>query len=130
MLDGVWEGLAARINGPMAFRFVLQPAMATVIAMHAGWLDARFHRPPFLWTLVTNRRERRALLLSGWRDVGRVFILAWLVDVVYQVVMLRAFRPGQALLVAALLAFVPYVLVRGLTTRVVRRTPSFRRLGA
>ena len=69
-------------------------------------------------------------MLHGRRDVGRVFTLAWIVDVVYQVVMLQTFRPGQALLVAALLAFVPYVVLRGLTTRVVRRAPSFRRLGA
>ena len=105
----------------MDFRLVLQPAMAILIAIRAGWNDAREDRPPFLWTVITNRRERRALLRNGWRDVGRVFVLAWLLDAVYQVVFLRAFRPLQGLLVAVVLAFVPYGLTRGLTTRLVRR---------
>ena len=114
----------------MDIRLVLQPAMATVLAIRAGLHDARSNRPPFLWTLVTDRGERRALLRSGWRDVGRVFVLAWLVDAVYQIVFLQAFRPLQGLLVAVVLAFVPYGVVRGLTTRLVRRTPRFRRIGA
>jgi len=116
-----WEELWTRVGGPMDFRLVLQPAMAILIAIRAGWNDAREDRPPFLWTVITNRRERRALLRNGWRDVGRVFVLAWLLDAVYQVVFLRAFRPLQGLLVAVVLAFVPYGLTRGLTTRLVRR---------
>ena len=116
-----WEELWTRVGGPMDFRLVLQPAMAILIAIRAGWNDAREDRPPFLWTVITNRRERRALLRNGWRDVGRVFVLAWLLDAVYQVVFLQAFRPLQGLLVAVVLAFVPYGLTRGLTTRLVRR---------
>ena len=125
-----WEELWTRVGGPMDFRLVLQPAMAILIAIRAGWNDAREDRPPFLWTVITNRRERRALLRNGWRDVGRVFVLAWLLDAVYQVVFLRAFRPLQGLLVAVVLAFVPYGVARGLTTRLLRRTPRFRRIGA
>jgi hypothetical protein len=125
-----WGELWARIGGPLDFRLVLQPAMAMAIAARAGVRDARANRPPFLWTLLSDRRERRALLRTGWRDVGRVFLLAWLVDAVYQIVFLQAFRPLQGLIVAVLLAFVPYGVTRGLTTRLVRRAPRFRRIGA
>ena len=114
----------------MDFRLVLQPAMAIAIAIRAGWRDAREGRPPFLWTLISDRRERKALLRAGWSDVGRVFILAWLVDAVYQIVFLQAFRPLQGLLVAVVLAFVPYGVTRGLATRLIRLAPRFRRIGA
>ena len=125
-----WGELWSRVGGPLDFRLVLQPAMAIVIAIRAGWNDARENRPPFLWTVLIDRGERRALLRTGWRDVGRVFVLAWLVDAVYQIVFLQAFRPLQGLLVAGVLAFVPYGIVRGLTTRLIRRAPRFRRIGA
>jgi hypothetical protein len=120
-LTRIWEQLVGRATGPMAFRFVLQPAMAVTIAVYAGLRDARAHRPPFLWTFVTERRARRALLRSGWRDVGRVFVLAIALDAVYQVGVLRTFHPLQAVAVAGLLAFVPYAATRGLATRLAAR---------
>ena len=122
--------LWARVGGPLDFRLVLQPVMAMLIAIRAGRNDAREGRPPFLWTVLTDRRERRALLRNGWRDVSRVFVLAWLVDAVYQIVFIQAVRPLQGLLVAVVLAFVPYGVARGLTTRLIRRAPRFRRIGA
>lgn len=125
-----WGELWSRVGGPLDFRLVLQPAMAIAIAIRAGWRDAREGRPPFLWTLVSDRRERKPLLRHAWRDVGRVFVLAWLVDAVYQILFLQAFRPLQGLLVAVVLAFVPYGVTRGLVTRLVRRAPRFRRIGA
>lgn len=42
-------------------------------------------------------------------------------DVIYQVIFLKMFYPAEALVVALLLAFVPYVVVRGLVTRIARR---------
>ena len=125
-----WGELWARVGGPMDFRLVLQPGMAILIAIRAGLRDAREGRPPFLWTLIRDRHERKSMLRSGWRDVGQVFLLAWLVDAVYQIIFLQAFRPVQGLLVAVVLAFVPYGVARGLTTRLLRRTPRFRRIGA
>ena len=71
-----WGELWSRVGGPLDFRLVLQPAMAIAIAIRAGVNDARSGRPPFLWTLFTDRRERKALLRNGWRDVGRVFKVA------------------------------------------------------
>ena len=57
---------------------------------------------------------------SGWKDVGKVFLLAIVLDVVYQFIVARFVYPGEALLVALLLAIVPYLVVRGLATRIAR----------
>jgi hypothetical protein len=112
--------LVGRVTGPMTFRLVLQPLMATLLAVRAGIRDARQDIPPYLSGLVGNPEMRRALARDGFKDVGRVFGLAVLLDLIYQVVMLRWIYPGETVVVATLLALVPYVLVRGPVTRLVR----------
>ncbi len=39
-------------GGPMSFRFVLQPVMAAIAALHDGITDARAHRSPYLWSMI------------------------------------------------------------------------------
>src|SRR5271170_4144268 len=108
VLSRMFENLVGRVQGPMRFRFVLQPLMAVIFAMLDGRKDAREGRPPYFWSLFTDPRNRRALLVHGWKSVGKIFILAVILDTVYQVWQLHWFYPGEALLVAVLLAIVPY----------------------
>jgi hypothetical protein len=117
----VWEQLAGRIEGPFAFRFVLQPLVASVLAIRAGVADAHDHRAPYLWSVLSKPLERRQLIRDGVKDVMRVFVFAILLDVIYQVIVFRWVYPLQSLVVAALLAFVPYVLIRGPVTRLKSR---------
>jgi hypothetical protein len=56
---------------------------------------------------------------DGWKSIGRVFILAVVLDVVYQLIQLHFVYPGEALIVAFILAIVPYVLLRGLVNRLI-----------
>jgi hypothetical protein len=100
---------------------VLQPIVATVIAVRAGLKDAREGQPAFFWTVLTNPAERQRLLHSGWKDIVKIFVVAVVLDAVYQVVEFRAFYAVQALIVAIVLAIVPYVLLRGPVTRLKRR---------
>ena len=116
-----WEQLVGRLDGPMFFRFVLQPLVATVLAVRAGLADARAHRPPYLWTVATDRGARGGLIRDGFNDVGRVFIVAVLLDIIYQLMVFQWVFPVQSLLVAAALAIVPYLLVRGPVTRLASR---------
>ena len=44
----LWHDLVDRPDGPMAFRFILQPAMATIAAIRDGRKDARANRAPYL----------------------------------------------------------------------------------
>ena len=46
----IWRDIAERPGGPMSFRFLLQPTMAFIAALHDGIRDARTGRAPYLWT--------------------------------------------------------------------------------
>ena len=118
----VGEQLVARVTGPMKFRLVLQPAMAIVFAVRGGLKDAREGQPAYFWGLFTDPAERKAALKDGWKSVGKVFILAIVLDAIYQFIALRWFYPGEAVVVAIILAIVPYLLVRGPVNRVARRS--------
>jgi hypothetical protein len=114
----VWENLIGRFTGPMNFRLILQPLVAACFAIWSGIKDARAGRPAFLWTVVTDPTQRSALLRSAWKDVGKVFIFAVILDAIYQLIQLRAVHLLELLIVAPTLAFVPYILLRGPVTRV------------
>jgi hypothetical protein len=114
--------LVGRIDGPMSFRLLLQPVMAIVFAMRDGRRDAREGRAPYFWALFTEPSHRRELLRDGWHGVYRVFALALVLDLIYQYVVFRHFFPLQTLVVAFVLALVPYVLLRGPTNRFLART--------
>jgi hypothetical protein len=124
-MDHMWmrvaSQLAARVTGPMKFRLVLQPAMSAFFAIRSGLADARAGKPPYFWCLVSDSAHCVDMIKDGWKSVGRVFILALILDVVYQIIVLRFVYPGEAIIVAFVLAIMPYLILRGLVTRLVRR---------
>lgn len=80
------------------FRFILQPLVAVTIGVRAGMKDARTHSSPYLWGLASGT-ERRLLICSALKDVGKLFILAVVLDCGYQVMEVRRIYPIQALIV-------------------------------
>lgn len=112
--------LVARVSGPMKFRGVLQPVMASLFAIRSGLADARAGKSPYFWSLLSDPGQRTDMIKDGWKSVGKVFILALVLDVVYQIIVLRFVYPGEAIIVAFILAIVPYLILRGLTTRLAR----------
>jgi hypothetical protein len=117
----VWTDLIGRVEGPMKFRLVLQPLMACLLAIRTGLRDARENKPPFLWGLFFRPEQRRDLLRQGWKDTGRVFALALVIDVAYQIWVLRWVYPGEAIIVAGVLALIPYAVLRPLINRAASR---------
>jgi hypothetical protein len=118
----IWEMLIGRADGPLSLRLIFQPAVAAIFAIRAGLKDAREERTPHLWSVFTNPLDCRDLLRAGWKDIGKVFIIAVVLDVVYALIVHRWIFPGQAPLVGAVLAIVPYVSIRGAVTRIARLT--------
>ena len=109
--------LIGRIDGPMKFRLVLQPIMAMVFAIRDGRRDFRQQRVPYFWSLFRGLEDRGDLVRDGWRGIYRVFVLAFILDVVYQFIELHAFYLPQSLAVAFILAVIPYMLLRGPANR-------------
>jgi len=116
----IWENLVGRIGGAMSFRLILQPAVALFFGIRDGLKDARAQRPAYFWTIFADPAQRSDLLHEGWKAVMKVFIMAVLIDGVYQYLELAWFYPGEALITAFVLAFVPYLLIRGPVNRIAR----------
>ncbi|WP_198292786.1 hypothetical protein [Mesorhizobium sp. STM 4661] len=94
--------------------------MATLFAIRDGIKDARAGRSPYFWTVLSKPDERRQRLNEGLRSTGKIIVLAVILDTVYQFIELGTFYPGEALVVAFVLAFVPYLLIRGPAARIAR----------
>ena len=120
MLNRGIEQLFGRAIGPLNFRLVVMPTVVTLLAIRAGLRDAREGQPAFLWGIISDPSRRRQRMLAAWKDITRIFIVAIVLDTVYQLMVLRAFYVVQALIVAVACAIVPYVLFRGPTTRLAR----------
>jgi len=114
----VWQNLLDRPTGPMTFRFFLQPIMASIAAWRDGVRDARAGRSPYFWTMITHPEKLGGRLHEGLVATSRIILLGLVMDVIYQAVVFETFHPGEAAIIAILLAFVPYVLLRGLAARV------------
>jgi hypothetical protein len=121
MLVRFADDMVARLSGPMTFRLVLQPLMAFTLAIVDGLKDAKSGNPPYLWAVFTRRGHRLETIRHGWRSIGRVFLLALGLDFVYEMVGQPAMYPDEAIAVAIILAIVPYLLLRGIVTRLASR---------
>ena len=51
--------------------------------------------------------------------IGKLFLMALFIDIVYQLIAFNWLYPGQSLLMAATLAAPAYAIIRGLTNRLV-----------
>jgi len=124
-MDDLWtrfvNDMADRLTGPMKFRLLLQPVMASIFAIRSGLADAKAGKPPYFWALFSDPAHRADMLKDGWKSVGKVFVLALILDVGYQIIDTRFVYPGEAIITALLLAIVPYLILRGLVTRLVRK---------
>ena len=114
------DDLTNRITGPISLRLFLQPTMAAFFAIRAGLADAKSGKAPYFWGLMTDPAHRRDMFKDGWKSVGKVFVLAGVLDIVYQVIIGSFVYLGEVIIVAVVLAIVPYLLVRGLVTRLAR----------
>ncbi len=118
--DRLWRDLLERPGGPMTFRFILQPAMAAIAALRDGLGDARLGRTPYFWAIARGAEDRSERLWEGIVSTARILILGVVMDIIYQWTVLGAFFPVQAALIALLLAFLPYLLLRGPFARIAR----------
>ena len=124
-MEDLWHLIADqiqdRVSGPMKFRIVLQPLMATFLAVRSGLRDAKSGARPYFWSLLTTPGHRTEMLKDGWKSIARLFFLAMILDTVYQIFVEHSFHLRAALMVAIVLAILPYLVLRGITTRIANR---------
>ena len=115
ILKRVWESLFSRLSGPLNFRFLVQPAVASFLAIRAGVKDAQQERPAF-----SLGSDNRSIVPTKpvWAILeGCLFVLAIVLDTIYQLIVQRGVYLLELLIVATILALVPYLLLRGPVSR-------------
>ena len=114
--------LIGRLSGPLTLRLFLQPGVATFFAVRDGIQDARDGRPPHAWRMLTGSPEaRQRRLRETWKAVAKVFVMAVVLDWVYQLIVFRWVYPVESLVTAVILAILPYVVLRGVANRIARK---------
>ena len=115
------ENLTERPAGPLGFRFAVQPLMAALIAVRHGIQDGRTGKPPYFLSLILPSSYRGEAFREGVRGTTRIMIFAMALDLIYQIYVFDAFYIGEAVVIAVVLGFVPYTLIRGPVSRLARR---------
>jgi hypothetical protein len=130
---GVWHrffhDLIDRPGGPMRFRFILQPSMGAIAAVRDARADVVAGRSPFFVTIMGKPEERVARLCEALNATARIVLLGVVMDVIYQIFVLKTFYPAEAAVIAVVLAFLPYAVIRGLVLRLLRARGSVTRAG-
>ena len=116
----LWQNLFDRPGGPMLFRFFLQPTMAAIAAWRDGINDARTGRTPFFAGALADPAQRTVRLNEALVATARIILLGLVMDGIYQAIEFKTFHPAEAVIIALALAFVPYLLLRGLFARAAR----------
>ncbi len=113
-----WSDIFERVGGPMSFRFILQPTMALLAALPDGINDARQGHSSFFWTDRGDPTVQRGRLRQGLTSTARVVLLGISMDVIYQLRELDQFYPAEAVVMAILLAVIPYFVFRWIVERI------------
>jgi hypothetical protein len=120
LFDGIWRDLTGRgmFGGKFQIRLILQPLVALLLGVRLGLRDAKHGRPPFFMSLVDPKHDRRANLKEGLRDAIVPLCVAFILDGILQRIILGHIRLLGAVVVGALLVFLPFIIGRGLSNRV------------
>ena len=120
LFDGIWRDLTGRgmLGGKFQLRLILQPLVALLLGIRFGIRDAKAGKEdPFFMSLVRSKGDRWPLLRQGLRDAVVPLCVAFVLDSILQRMILGHVRPLGAVIVGALLVFLPFMIGRGLSHR-------------
>jgi hypothetical protein len=128
---GFWDTIVRDLtSGKGQLRLLLQPAMALIFGIRAGIADARAGHLPFGRRMIAGAEPRWQLIKESIKRVLSPLVLAFVLDVILQKLTLGRVRPLVAIIVAAILVWIPFLLVRGITNRIWRRLRPTRTVRA
>lgn len=113
----IFQGL----HGPGKFRFFIQPLIAILLGLRDGKMDFSTGGPPYFIHLFLEPHNSTMLMRNGAAHIIKPFLLAWLMDTLFQIMILGRWNPFQAVVVGLLLVAFPYIISRGLYNRLLRR---------
>ena len=113
-----FDNLGLKVTGPMKFRFVIQPLVSLYFAIKAVRRFSDTGRIPFFYGLFSDKDVRQELIVESWKDIGKLFVFAIILDVIAQIIILKTVYPFEAILTAVLLSIVPYILLRDPINRI------------
>ena len=70
---------------------------------------------------LTDPAQRTVRLNEALVATARIILLGLVMDGIYQAIEFNYFHPAEAVIIALVLAFLPYLLLRGLFARAARR---------
>jgi len=123
-MHGFWESIGRDLTGQglfggsFQFRLVLQPLIAVILGIRFGIRDAKSGDPPFFQSLARGKGQRGNLLLKAARDVVLPLLVGVTIDSILQHMINGRIRPMAAVVVAVLLVFLPFLIVRALANRI------------
>ena len=109
-MDEVAEYIHRMTSGPGTFRFFMQPLVAILLGIRDGRLDSHAGAPPIF-------RAGKAQLGAAIKRIVVPLCVAAGLSLVFQWVILRDLHLGPALLFAAVMVALPYLLARALAER-------------
>ena len=104
----------------MTFRFYLQPRWRARGAPRRHQGRAARTQVVLLDGVLARRRGTAGRLREGLISTARIVLLGLSMDVIYQFKVLDRFYPAEALMMAILLAVIPYFIFRWIVERIAR----------
>jgi hypothetical protein len=109
-MDSLTDYMHRMMSGPGSFRFFIQPLIAIALGIRDGRLDSHAGAPPIF-------RAGKAQLAAALKRIVVPLLMATGLSLVFQWVILQHLRLGPALVFAAVMVALPYLLARALAER-------------
>lgn len=127
VFESILEKFVSRIDGPLGFRFILQPLVAILLGVQDGIKDSRAGSSPFLKDFTIHPHRRITLLKSAGVSVIKPVIVGIVTDAIAQLLIFNTIRPLGAVLTGTLIIAIPYVTTRGIVNRIVTGNKNRRK---
>ncbi|HXJ22046.1 MAG TPA: hypothetical protein VMT03_17620 [Polyangia bacterium] len=123
-MHGLWDSIGRDLSGhglfggSFQFRLVLQPLAAIILGIRVGIRSAKRGEPPFLQAFGREKGHRGAMVATAAREALLPLLVALVIDSILQHMINGRIRPLAALFVGGLLVFLPFVIVRSVSSRI------------
>ena len=115
---GFWQGIMEVAHGRGRLRLIVQPTVAIVLGARLGILDSQHGKDPFVLRLLVTGQHRAQLAKEALGTVLVPYLVAIVLDGVLQYLTLKTVRPVAALVVGAVLIWIPFMLSRAFANRI------------